>query len=132
MCVAPVAIGLVSIEHRSHSSVRVVMVSTVPIVKRRIAVSVVETGLAECALNLFVDGIGNEGRVAFTASDATYVGRIDIELDGDAFIDAAKYGERLERRRDIIGLVTIHDFLVRRSDPLATVTTLTQMVYPLG
>jgi hypothetical protein len=30
---------------------------------------------------------------------------------GDAFVDAAKNGENLERRRGSIGLVTIHDFL---------------------
>ena len=121
--VPPVAVGVVSIEHRSHSSVRVVMISTFPIVKSGFAVSIVETSLAEGTLNLLAQSLGNEGRVTFTASDAAYVGRVDVKLHGDAFVDAAKNGERLKRGRDIIGLVTIHDFLVKRSDPASTVTT---------
>jgi hypothetical protein len=76
-----------------------------------IAISIVEASRAEYAPYLFTQSLRNERSVAFTASDAADVRRIDIELYGYPFVDAAKNGERCERRRGIIGLVTIHDFL---------------------
>ena len=87
---------------------RVVFVSGVAIT---IAISIVETNRAEYAPYLFTQSLRNERSVAFTAGDAADVRRIDIELYGYPFVDAAKNGERCERRRGIIGLVTIHDFL---------------------
>ena len=87
---------------------RVVFVSGVAIT---IAISIVETNRAEYAPYLFTQSLRNERSVAFTAGDAADVRRIDIELYGYPFVDTAKNGERCERRRGIIGLVTIHDFL---------------------
>ena len=73
--------------------------------------SVMQTGLAQDAVDFFAQSVGNDGRVAFAAGDAAYVGRVDVEQHGHTLVDSAKYGERFERGRDIIGLVTIHDFL---------------------
>jgi hypothetical protein len=89
---------------------RVVFVSGVAITIA-ISISIVETNRAEYAPYLFTQSLRNERSVAFTAGDAADVRRIDIELYGYSFVDAAKNGERCERRRGIIGLVTIHDFL---------------------
>ena len=97
-----------SIEQRSHSSVRMVMV---------VAISIVQTGFTHRALNFLAQRIGNEGGPAFAAGDAADVRRIDIELHRDALVDAAKNGERFERVRDTIGLVTVHDFLEQKRRP---------------
>lgn len=96
------------------------------------AVPIMQPSFAQYALNLFAQSRGHKTRVALTASDAAYVGRVDIELHGDPLVDAAKNGERFKRVRGNIGFVTIHDFLLRRSDLMTTVTTLTEMVYRLG
>jgi hypothetical protein len=96
------------------------------------AVPIVQPSSAQSTLDLFAQSLGHKTGVALTASDAAYVGRVDIELHGDPLVDTAKNGERFKRVRGKIRLVTIHDFLLRRSDLLTTVTTLTEMVYPLG
>jgi len=91
-----------SIEQRSHSSVRVVMI---------LAISIMQTGLTEDALNFLAQRIGNERRMAFAAGDAAHVRGVDIEQYRDPLVDTTKYRERFKRVRDTIGLVTIHDFL---------------------
>jgi hypothetical protein len=125
VAVAVISVRAMSVEQRSHSSVSVVMV---------VAISIVQTGFAQHALNFLAQRVGNERGVPFAASDAAYVGGVDIELNGDALVDTAKYGERFKRVRDTIRLVTIHDFLVvkRRSKLTETVTTLTRMVSLIG
>jgi hypothetical protein len=111
--IAAVAVGVVSIEQRSQSSVRVVMIVAVSVVQGRFAVAIVQTGFAQNTLNFFAERVRNERSIALAASDAAYVGRVDIEMHGDSLVYTAKYGERLKRVRDIIWLVTIHDFLFR-------------------
>jgi hypothetical protein len=97
-----------SIEQRSHSSVRMVMV---------VAISIVQTGLAHRALNFLAQRIGNERSPAFAAGDTADVRRIDVELHRDALVDPAKNGEQFYRVRDTIELVTVHDFLGQKRRP---------------
>lgn len=140
MPVTPVAVGMVSIEQRSQSSVRVVIMFAVSVVILGtsiavvVAVSVVQAYFAENPLNFFAQSFGDEGSIALAARDAADVGRVNIQLHGYAFVDATKNGKRFQRERANIGLVTVHDFLLmqRMPDPLSTVTTLTFMVSPIS
>ena len=117
------------IEQRTDGSVRMVVVRIVVA-----AISIMQTGLTEHALDFFAERFGNQGSLTLSAGDAADVGRIDVELNRDALVEAAKNGEHLYRVRDTIRVVTVHDFLVqtRRSDPASTMTTLTRMVSLIG
>jgi hypothetical protein len=103
--------GVVSVEQRGRAAVGMIMILPVSIAQGGFAVPIVKANFAQHALDLFAQSFGDNRGVAFAARDATNVRRVDIELHRNALVDTAKYGERGERRRDIIGLVTIHDFL---------------------
>jgi hypothetical protein len=60
-------------------------------------------------VHLLVQGFADGGRASLAASDAADEGRVDAEAASDAAEQAAKNGERRERSRVIIRLVTIHD-----------------------
>lgn len=130
MSVTPVTVGMVSIEQRSQSSVRVVMMIAVSVeafvwsvvilavsIAMVAAVSIVQSGFAQHPLNFPAQCFGNEWSIAFAARDTAYVGRVNVQLSGDTFVDAAKNGERLQRERANIGLVTVHDFLLKQRIP---------------
>ena len=134
---------MVSIEQRSQSSVRVVMRFAVAVVVAMavvilatsvvvavVAVPIVQACFAQNPVNFLAQRFGDEGGIAFAARDAAYIRRINVQLHGNTFVDAAKNGERFQRERANIGLVTVHDFLLmrRKPDSLSTVTTLTYMV----
>jgi hypothetical protein len=89
------------------ASAIVVVAGTVVIV----AIAIVQTGLAQHPLNLLTQRLGNVRSVALAARDAAYVGRVDVQLQRDAFEDASKIRQRFKRVRGNITLVTVHDFL---------------------
>ena len=59
--------------------------------------------------HFLVEGLADGGGVSFAARDAADEGRVNAETAGDTAEEAAKNGERWERSRGIIPLVTIHD-----------------------
>jgi hypothetical protein len=127
MSVSGAAITGMPVERRTHGSVSMVMVLVA-------AISIMQANLTEHALDFLAERFGNQGSLTLSAGDAADVGRIDVELNRDALVEAAKNGEHLYRVRDTIRVVTVHDFLVqtRRSDPASTMTTLTRMVSLIG
>jgi hypothetical protein len=59
--------------------------------------------------HFLVEGLADGGGLSFAAGNSADEGRIDAETASDAAEEAAKNGERWERSRGIIRLVTIHD-----------------------
>ena len=114
-------------ERRTHGSVSMVMVLVA-------AISIMQASLAQHALDFLTQRFGDERSPTLAASDAADVGRVHIELNGHALVNAAKNRERLYRVRDTIRIVTVHDFLERRrrSDSASTMTTLPRMVSLIG
>ena len=114
-----------SIEQRTRGSVRMAIVA---------AISILQAGLPQHALNFLAQRFGYQGSLTFSARDAADIRRIDVELHGDAFVEAPKNREQLYRVRDTIRVVTVHDFLIqrRRPDQASTMTTLPRMVSLLG
>jgi hypothetical protein len=60
-------------------------------------------------VHFLVQGIADGGRISLAASDAADEGGINAQTAGNTAEEAAKKGERGERSRGIIRLVTIHD-----------------------
>jgi hypothetical protein len=79
------------------------MVVTVAAVVMTIAtVAIVEACLAQDPLKFLLQGFGDVGGMAFATGDAADVGRVDIQLIGDALVKPAKNRERLQYPRAII------------------------------
>ena len=102
-------VNRVPIQRRRAQALRLIVIVASAIVV--VAIAIVQTGLAQHPLNLLTQRLGNVRSVALAARDAAYVGRVDVQLQRDAFEDASKIRQRFKRVRGNITLVTVHDFL---------------------